>query len=269
MPLRMFLCPLRAQEIILTTMDSQPGLKDTILVIEDDPEIASVVVMNIEDLGFKAEHVSDGQTGLQKALTGSYGLVILDLMLPKLDGLAVCTGIRERDPHIPILMLTAKADEIDRVVGLEIGADDYLTKPFSVRELMARIRALLRRSQAGTGSAGTAPAGAAEGRSVIRFGDLAIDFEKRRVTLGEKLVELTVKEFDLLGLFVRSPGRPYSRGDILNLVWGYQFEGYEHTVNTHINRLRNKIEADPAHPKYLKTVWGVGYRFTEPEELAS
>jgi two-component system alkaline phosphatase synthesis response regulator PhoP len=133
-----------------------------------------------------------------------------------------------------------------------------------VRELMARIRALLRRSQAGT-----TPAGAAKGRSLIGIGDLTIDFEKRKVTLGEKLVELTVKEFDLLGLFARNPGRAYSRGDILNLVWGYQFEGYEHTVNTHINRLRNKIEANPAHPKYLKTVWGVGYRFAEPGELAS
>jgi two-component system alkaline phosphatase synthesis response regulator PhoP len=256
-----FLCPLLAPEIILTTMNSRPGSKDTILVIEDDPEIASVVVMNIEELGLKAEHAADGQTGLRKALSGEYGLVVLDLMLPKLDGLAVCSGIREKDPHTPILMLTAKAEEIDRVVGLEIGADDYLTKPFSVRELMARIRALLRRSQAGT-----APAGA---RSLIRVGGLAVDFEKRKVTLGEKLVELTVKEFDLLGLFVRNPGRAYSRGDILNLVWGYQFEGYEHTVNTHINRLRSKIEADPAHPKYLKTVWGVGYRFAEHGELAS
>jgi DNA-binding response OmpR family regulator len=243
-------------------MDSGPSPKDTILVIEDDPEIASVVVMNIEDLGLKAEHVPDGQTGLHKALSGRYALVILDLMLPKLDGLAVCTGIREKDSHTPILMLTAKAEEIDRVVGLEIGADDYLTKPFSVRELMARVRALLRRSQAAT-----VKAGGAEGRSVIRIGELTIDFQKRRVNLGEKLIELTVKEFDLLDLFVHNPGRAYSRGDILNLVWGYQFEGYEHTVNTHINRLRNKIEADPAHPQYLKTVWGVGYRFTEPGEL--
>jgi DNA-binding response OmpR family regulator len=253
---------LQTLERILTAMDSRQGSQDTILVIEDDPEIASVVVMNIEDMGLKAEHVADGQNGLQKALSGGYALVILDLMLPKLDGLSVCTGIREKDPHIPILMLTAKAEEIDRVVGLEIGADDYLTKPFSVRELIARIRALLRRSQART-----VPAGGIEDRSLVRIGSLAVDFEKRRVILEEAAVELTVKEFDLLGLFVRNPGRAYSRGDILNLVWGYQFEGYEHTVNTHINRLRNKIESDPTHPKYLKTVWGVGYRFAEPEEL--
>jgi DNA-binding response OmpR family regulator len=237
---------------------------DRVLVIEDDREIAAVVSMNIEDMGLKAERAADGQAGLRKALEGGYALIILDLMLPKLDGISVCTGIREQDPHTPILMLTAKAEEIDRVVGLELGADDYVTKPFSVRELMARIRALLRRAQAGGASAGDAL-----GRSVVQISELTVDFEKRKVTLGSKVVELTVKEFDLLGLFVRNPGRTYSRADILELVWGYQFEGYEHTVNTHINRLRNKIEADPAHPKYLKTVWGVGYRFAEASEFPS
>jgi DNA-binding response OmpR family regulator len=244
-------------------MDNRQGPNNTILVIEDDPEIASLVAMNIEDMGLRAEHAADGRSGLKKALTGAYSLVILDLMLPKLDGLSVCTGIREKDPHTPILMLTARAEEIDRVVGLEIGADDYLTKPFSVRELMARIRVLLRRTQAGS-----APAGEKPGRSLVKIGGLTVDFEKRKVILGETVVKLTVKEFDLLGLFVRNPGRAYSRADILNLVWGYQFEGYEHTVNTHINRLRSKIEADPADPKYLKTVWGVGYRFAETGEFA-
>ena len=240
----------------------------TILVIEDDQEIASVVSMNIADMGLEAEHVADGQTGLRKALGGGYALIILDLMLPKLDGLSVCKGIRENNPYTPILMLTAKAEEIDRVVGLELGADDYLTKPFSVRELIARIRALLRRARTGG-----VPHGDLEGPSadpsLVRIGDLTVDFEKRKVTLGEVVVELTVKEFDLLGLFVRNPGRAYSRADILDQVWAYQFEGYEHTVNTHINRLRNKIETDPAHPKYLKTVWGVGYRFAEIAEFSS
>jgi two-component system alkaline phosphatase synthesis response regulator PhoP len=251
-------------------VDNSPRSKDIILIIEDDPEIAAVVRMNIQDMGLTAEHAADGREGLQKALTGAYSLVILDLMLPGIDGLAVCTGIREKDPRIPILMLTARAEEVDRVVGLEIGADDYLTKPFSVRELQARIRALLRRVRAGAVPAVSAPAaGGAPAGAPVEIGGLAVDFEKRRVTLEDAVVELTVKEFDLLGLFVRNPGRAYSRGEILDLVWGYQFEGYEHTVNTHINRLRNKIEADPAHPRYLKTVWGVGYRFAETGEIAS
>ena len=245
-------------------MSEVNGSNDTILVIEDDREIASVVAMNIQDMGLKAELAADGRTGLRKALEGGFALIVLDLMLPKLDGLSVCTGIRKKDQYTPILMLTAKAEEIDRVVGLELGADDYLTKPFSVRELMARIRALLRRAQKDG-----VPAGDSVGESLVQIGELTVDFEKRKVTLGKTVLELTVKEFDLLSLFVRSPGRAYSRGDILNLVWGYQFEGYEHTVNTHINRLRNKIEMDPAHPKYLKTVWGVGYRFAEIPELPS
>jgi len=250
-------------------MESQKESRDTILVIEDDPEIASVVKMNVEDQGLRVEHAADGRAGLKKALTGDYSLVILDLMLPGLDGLEVCSGIRDKDPRIPILMLTARAEETDRVAGLEMGADDYLTKPFSVRELQARIRALLRRARAGAFPAGGSPSGEPAGRSLIRIGGLTVDFEKRKVTLRETVVKLTVKEFDLLGLFVRNPGRAYSRAEILNLVWGYQFEGYEHTVNTHINRLRSKIEADPAHPQYLKTVWGVGYSFAEPGEIDS
>lgn len=245
-------------------MNEKRGLKDTVLLIEDDKEIASVVSMNIEDMGLKAELVTDGRAGLEKASAGSYALIILDLMLPKLDGLSVCTGIREKDPYTPILMLTAKAEEIDRVVGLELGADDYLTKPFSVRELMARIRALLRRTQtSGLQSQDADP----DNKLLAQVGELQVDFEKRKVTLRDAVVELTVKEFELLCLFMRNPGRAYSRADILNLVWGYQFEGYEHTVNTHINRLRNKIEADAANPQYLKTVWGVGYRFAEAKEF--
>jgi DNA-binding response OmpR family regulator len=165
---------------------------------------------------------------------------------------------------MPILMLTARSQEIDRVLGLEIGADDYVTKPFSIRELVARVKALLRRVQADREAAETM---ADKGR--VEIGDLAMDFDKRRVTRAGAPVELTAKEFDLLALFSRTPGRTYSRTDLLNLVWGYQFEGYEHTVNSHINRLRAKIEEDPAHPRYLKTVWGVGYRFAEPAELAS
>jgi two-component system, OmpR family, alkaline phosphatase synthesis response regulator PhoP len=234
----------------------------TVLIIEDDKEIAAIVATNIEDLGLLTEHVIQGELGLQKALENKYALIILDLMLPRLDGISVCTRIREKDPHTPILILTAKAEEIDRILGLELGADDYMTKPFSIRELKARIRALLRRSQKSTEDKSTDVI-----EPPVCIGTLSVDFNKRKVILNETSIELTVKEFDLLGIFVRNPGRAYSRSDLLNLVWGYQFEGYEHTVNTHINRLRNKIELDPAHPKYLKTVWGVGYRFAEISEF--
>jgi two-component system alkaline phosphatase synthesis response regulator PhoP len=159
-------------------------------------------------------------------------------------------------------MLTAKSEEIDRVVGLEIGADDYMTKPFSLRELVARIKALLRRAQAGRDTlSGTVK------QDIIQFEQFILDPEKRKVTLKGKTLELTVKEFELLDLFIRNPGRTYSRDNLLKLIWGYQYEGYEHTVNSHINRLRMKIEEDAGKPRYLKTVWGVGYRFTELEEL--
>ncbi len=237
---------------------------DKALIIEDDKDIADVVSLHLKDLGLDAERATDGRTGLQKALEKRYALVILDLMLPKMDGLAVCARIREKNPAMPILMLTAKSEEIDRVLGLEIGADEYVTKPFSVRELVARIKALLRRVQADKDAAAV---GTEKGR--IEIGALVLDFEKRKVTREGATIDLTVKEFDLLALFARTPGRTYSRTDLLNLVWGYQFEGYEHTVNSHINRLRAKIETDPGHPRYLRTVWGVGYRFAEAAELSS
>jgi len=235
----------------------------TVLIVEDDREIAQVIAMNIEDLGLEAEHVTDGRTGLNKALEGSYVLIILDIMLPMMDGISVCTQIREKDSQTPILMLTARADEIDRVLGLELGADDYMTKPFSLRELTARIKALLRRSR----SSHNAEAGS-NVQPGLSIGELSVDFNKRKVLLHGKVIEVTVKEFDLLSIFVRNPGRAFSRAELLNLIWEYQFDGYEHTVNTHINRIRNKIEEDAAHPKYLKTVWGVGYRFAEPEEFS-
>ena len=216
-------------------------------------------MMNLNDLGMLTERAADGREGLQKALAGGYDLVILDLMLPQIDGTTVCTRLRARDARTPILILTSKSEELDRVVGLEIGADDYVTKPFSVRELMARVKALLRR-------AGPDRPEALPGAGRIEAGDLVLELDKRKVTRAGKVVELTVKEFDLLALFARNPGRAYSRADLLNLVWGYRFEGYEHTVNSHINRLRAKIEEDPGRPRYLKTVWGIGYRFAEPGE---
>jgi len=235
----------------------------TILIIDDDRDIADVVAMNLKDLGFRTERAQDGRTGLSKDFSGDHSMVIRDLMLPELDGLSVCRRIRERNPYTPILMLTAKSEEVDRILGLELGADEYITKPFSVRELMARVKALLRRVQTDREAAGGKP-----GAGKVHVGELAIDFEKRKVTLGGRTLELTVKEFDLLGLFARNPGRTYSRTDLLNLVWGYQYDGYDHTVNSHINRLRSKIEEDPGQPRFLKTVWGIGYRFAEPSELS-
>ena len=242
-------------------------MEGSVLIIDDDREISDVVAMNLRDLGFKTERAHDGKAGLQKALAGAHSLIILDLMLPQLDGISVCRRIRERNPYTPILMLTARSEEMDRVLGLELGADEYITKPFSVRELMARVKALLRRVETDREAAsGKAAGGQAGGQ--VRVGEITIDFEKRKVTLAERTVELTVKEFDLLALFARNPGRTYSRTDLLNLVWGYQYDGYDHTVNSHINRLRSKIEEDPGQPRYLKTVWGIGYRFAEPAELS-
>jgi DNA-binding response OmpR family regulator len=234
---------------------------DTVLIIEDDDEIADIVAVHLRDLGLHTERAANGKAGLEKALAGDHALIVLDLSLPRLDGMEICRRIRE-SRSTPILMLTARSEEIDRVLGLEIGADDYVTKPFSVRELTARVKALLRRSR---GSLGADPA--AGQTSPVEIGVLSLDPVRRKVTVSGKAVELTAKEFDLLALFMRNPGRAYGRSDLLGLVWGYQYEGYEHTVNSHINRLRAKIEPDPGHPRYLRTVWGIGYKFAEPAEL--
>jgi DNA-binding response OmpR family regulator len=237
-------------------------MEKKVLVIEDDPDIANLVEIHLRDMGFISEHENNGIDGLNKALKNEYALVILDLMLPRLDGLEVCKRIREEKKGLPILMLTSKSEEFDRVLGLELGADDYLTKPFSLRELMARVKAILRRVDAVKEEvSGDEP------REVI-FGDLVINMEKRKVTLAGYTIELTAKEFDLLALFASHPGRAYSRQELLDIVWGYQFDGYDHTVNSHINRLRSKIEENPSEPKFIKTVWGVGYRFVELEELS-
>jgi DNA-binding response OmpR family regulator len=169
----------------------------------------------------------------------------------------VCKRVRAKSRYTPILMLTSKSSELDRVLGLELGADDYLTKPFSVMELVARVKAIFRRCDAlAPGSSGEAP-------KTIRAGELEVDPDKRVATLAGRPVELTAKEFDLLVHFARNPGRVYSRGQLLDAVWGYSHSGYEHTVNSHINRLRTKIEADPAKPRYILTVWSVGYKFNE------
>ena len=232
-----------------------------VLIIEDDPNIADLVEIHINDLGFELERAEDGSTGLEMALSNDYSIVILDLMLPQLSGLEVCKEIRHVNKYLPILMLTAKSEELDKVLGLEVGADDYLTKPFSIPELIARIKAILRRLDVNQENKIDTIS-----KKELTFDRLFIDLEKRKVVLSGKPIELTVKEFDLLALFAQKPGRAFNRQELLDLVWGYQFVGYEHTVNSHINRLRNKIESDPANPFFIRTVWGVGYRFVEPNE---
>jgi DNA-binding response OmpR family regulator len=234
----------------------------TILVIEDDQDIAHLVELHLRDLGCEVNVAHDGHTGLTQALTAPYDLIILDLMLPGMEGMEVCRHLRARPHYTPILMLTAKSAELDRVLGLEVGADDYLTKPFSIRELLARVKALFRRVEALQSQASP------ELQETIRAGELVIEVAKRKVTLAGQAVSLTVKEFDLLLQFAQHPGRVYTRAQLLDLVWGYGHEGYEHTVNSHINRLRAKIEHNPGRPRYVLTVWGVGYKFTDLDEPA-
>ena len=235
-----------------------------ILIIEDDPEISNLVEFHLQDNGFDLERAEDGRTGLQKVLEGDHALIILDVMLPGMDGLEVCRQLRGKNHQTPILMLTARSEEIDKVVGLEMGADDYLTKPFSVRELVARVKALIRRSQSRS-----VPGEEAESPGEIQCGPLSINLLKRQVTIKGQTLELTAKEFDLLAMFATHPGIPFTREQLLDRVWGYSYSGYEHTVNSHINRLRSKLEPDPSAPLFIKTVWGVGYRFCEEKELAS
>lgn len=227
------------------------------LIIEDDPDIARLVQMHLRDIDCESDIAGDGATGVKKFRQAAYDLVVLDLMLPGMDGLAVCREIRRAPGYVPILMLTAKSTELDRVVGLEMGADDYLTKPFSIPELLARIKALFRRVEALAETPHT------EQQRTLECGQLSIDLEKREVRVSGRGVALTAKEFDLLVYFASHPGRVYSRTQLLDGVWGYSHEGYEHTVNSHINRLRAKIEDDPANPRYILTVWGVGYKFAD------
>jgi two-component system alkaline phosphatase synthesis response regulator PhoP len=229
----------------------------TVLVVEDEPHIVEVVRDYLAQAGYRVLTAHDGQSALTLARHESPDLMILDLMLPGgMDGLDVCRRARQ-DPSLsgmPIIMLTARTEETDRLIGLELGADDYVTKPFSPREVVARVRAVLRRA-GGTDTA----------RSVVRVGDLRIDLTKRSVTIGGEAVSLTPTEFDLLAVMARSPGRPFTRAQLLDLVYDVAYDGYDRAIDSHVKNLRRKIEPDPRNPRYVVTVYGIGYRLADTD----
>src|SRR5882672_3292709 len=226
-----------------------------VLIVEDDENIAELLRLHLRDEGYAIEHASDGDAGMRLVERGDWDALVLDLMLPGVDGLEICRHARSMARYTPIIITSARSSEVHRILGLELGADDYLAKPFSVLELVARVRALLRRADA---LARRAKLDAGN----LELGGLRIDPVAREVRLQDRAIDLTPREFDLLYFLARHPGKVFARLDLLNQVWGYWHDGYEHTVNTHINRLRTKIEEDPANPRQIVTVWGRGYKLT-------
>jgi len=222
---------------------------DHILLVDDEPGLVKGLRLSLEQAGFRVSSAADGQTALNLAREGDYDLIVLDLMLPVVDGLTVCREIR-KSRSTPIIMLTARSEDVDKILGLEMGADDYLTKPFNTRELIARCRAVLRR---------TKQQGLLPDSQQVRIGDLVISPPHRRVEVAGRRLELTAREYDLLELLARHPGVVYTRQQLLDQVWGYDFVGDDRTVDVHIRRLREKVEPDPSRPRYVKTKWGVGY----------
>ncbi|WP_418263581.1 response regulator transcription factor [Flavobacterium faecale] len=227
-----------------------------ILIIEDDPSIVELVSIHLKDINCELTKAYNGFDGLELVKSNHYDVIILDIMLPDINGIEICKRIRADKNTTPIMMLTARSEEIDKIIGLETGADDYLTKPFSIREFIARVKALMRRNEMSIQEPIEAP-------KILKCHNLSMDTLKRKVILEDEIIELTPKEFDLLYLFMSNPGISYSRESLLNTVWGYEFSGYEHTVNSHINRLRTKIEPNLTNPKFILTTWGIGYRFTD------
>ena len=223
-----------------------------ILIIEDEEQLCRSMAEGLRMDGYETDTCFDGEEGLELCMTENYDLILLDLMLPKLDGLSVCQQIREFS-NVPIVMLTAKGEDMDKILGLEYGADDYITKPFNILEVKARIKAIMRRA------ARQEPK--EEKAKVVQVKDLRIDCESRRVFIGDREINLTAKEFDVLELLVFNPNKVYSRENLLNIVWGYEYPGDVRTVDVHIRRLREKIEKNPSEPKYVHTKWGVGYYF--------
>ena len=226
-----------------------------VLIVEDDLHIAELLRMHLRDEGYVVEHAADGHAGLRELERSHWDALVLDLMLPGIDGLEICRRARAMARYTPIIIISARSSEVHRILGLELGADDYLAKPFSVLELVARVKALLRRTDA-------LARNARMDSGSLSIGELDIEPLAREVRIDGKLIELTPREFDLLHFFALSPGKVFSRLDLLNHVWGYHHDGYEHTVNTHINRLRIKIEIDPAQPRRILTVWGHGYKLS-------
>jgi len=228
---------------------------DSILIVEDQRDLAELAALHLGEIAREVTVCADGPAALRQVQNRPPDLVVLDLGLPGLDGLEVCRRLRAMPRYIPVLMLTARGSDAERVLGLETGADDYLVKPFNVLELVARAKAIVRRMEGLARSAAE--------REAIRAGELVVDPARRHASVDGRELDLTAKEFDLLLHFVRHPGRVFTREQLLDSVWGGAHAGYAHTVNSHINRLRAKLEADPANPRYLRTVWGVGYKFAE------
>lgn len=229
----------------------------TILVVDDEPGIVAIARDYLDRAGFRVVTAGDGPAALRLVRTERPSLLVLDLMLPGMDGLDVARALRG-DPAtraLPIIMLTARVDEADRLIGLELGADDYITKPFSPRELVARVRAVLRRAE-----------GERDAETVLRIGDLHIDFQRRSVRVAGVPVDLTATEFDLLAILAREPGRPFTRAQLLELAYDVSYAGFDRTVDAHIKNLRRKIEPDPRNPRYVLTLYGVGYKFAEEAE---
>jgi two-component system response regulator VicR len=225
-----------------------------ILVVDDEPNIVKGLKFSLEQDGYTVDTALDGMEGFQKASHGQYDLIILDVMLPGIDGIEVLTRLRQQS-RVPVLMLTAKGEDMDKILGLEYGADDYMTKPFNILELKARVKAVLRRIQA--------PQEQQDDPDIIRSGEMTIHLGHRTVTIGDRSVNLTAKEFDLLALFASHPGKVFSREALLETVWKYDYLGDLRTVDVHIRRLREKIETNPSDPEYIFTKWGVGYYFTD------
>jgi len=228
-----------------------------VLVVDDEKLIVKGIRFSLEQDGMEVDCAYDGEEAVEAAKKKEYDVVLLDVMLPKLNGFEVCQQIREFS-NMPIIMLTAKGDDMDKILGLEYGADDYITKPFNILEVKARIKAILRRNNKSS-SVGNSNS------KTVTFGDMKIDCDNRRVYIGGKEVNLTAKEFDLLELLVFNPNKVYSRENLLNIIWGYDYPGDIRTVDVHIRRLREKIESDPSEPKYIHTKWGVGYFFQNQE----
>lgn len=254
-------------------------MNDKVLIIEDELDIAKLIQVHLSELDLQCDICTHGEQGLQQALTQNYQLILLDVMLPGVSGLDICRQVRQAKPLQAIVMLTSKSSEIDRVLGLELGADDYMTKPFSIRELQARVRSQLRRVHALSAKSAseklpdeTATAQIKQAdvvntvkdesptKTAVNIGQLHVDHRFHQVTYKQKPINLTATEFELIDFFCQHPDQVFSRAQLLDGVWGYHHSGYEHTVNSHINRLRNKLEEDCADPQIIQTVWGVGYK---------